>query len=160
PITAALGQVGPAAVPSLVEALRNGDPRTRPGAAAALGAVGPQAAAAVPALVEALRDGEPGVRLEAADALTRIGQETATAVPVLLAVLPKEWRAVDALGRAGAAAVPPLLERLTAAQSRRRASPSADPAVLDPDGEIVICAVNALGRVGPAALGALPALLD
>ena len=163
PVAAALIRIGPTAVPFLVEVLRSDSPRVRAAAAAILGRIGPRAAAAVPALVTALRDGEPEVRKEAAAALTRIGRETAAALPVLLAMDPDDWKATEALGRVGAAAVPPLLERLTAAQARRKASPTGEPAIFDtddPDVLDVIHSVNALGRVGPAALGALPALLD
>ena len=160
PVVVALVRVGPPAVPFLVEALRGGSPCARAAAAAILGRIGPRAAAAGPALVTALRDDVPEVHAEAADALTRIGRETAAALPVLLAMWPEEWQLAEAFGRVGAAAVPPLLERLAAVQSRRRASPTGEPAILDPDGEAVIRTVRALGLVGPAALEALPALLD
>ena len=63
----ALGQIGPkaqAAVPALVEALK--DKRADVGAAEALAMIGSKAEAAAPALVKALKDEEQNVRRNAA----------------------------------------------------------------------------------------------
>jgi HEAT repeat protein len=49
--------MGPAAVPSLTQALRSKDYHVRTGAARALGWMGTAAKEAIPALVQALRDG-------------------------------------------------------------------------------------------------------
>ena len=66
-------EIGPSAVPALIEALRDDDGGVRAGAAAALGEIGPAAAAAVPALTEALRDAKGEVRVRVAGALGEIG---------------------------------------------------------------------------------------
>jgi HEAT repeat protein len=72
-----LGPGGPAAVPSLVKALKHKSPRVRCLAAAALGQVGPAAGVAVPAL-EASWKGDGGdVAQAAGEALMRIDPEAA-----------------------------------------------------------------------------------
>jgi hypothetical protein len=72
----------PAALPVLIELLRDRDPVLRRYAADCLGDLGPKARAAVPALLRALRDQEKGgffctVSEAAADALKQIDPETA-----------------------------------------------------------------------------------
>ncbi len=76
----ALGKIGPAAIPALVEALDRGMPR----APSALGAIGP---AAVPALIEALRHPNRDMRLGAIHALGRTKPPAGAAVPALTAML-------------------------------------------------------------------------
>src|SRR5205823_4902352 len=74
----ALGKMGPkakAAVPALIDALKDKKDRVRRFSAKALGDVGPEAKAAVPALIEALRDDQ--VRAMAGYALKRIDPEAA-----------------------------------------------------------------------------------
>ena len=72
----ALGQIGPAAVPALIQALkRDEDSWVRMLAATALGAIGPDAKAAVPALIQALTDEHDDVRGQAAEALEKINIE-------------------------------------------------------------------------------------
>ena len=71
----ALGQIGPeakAAVPALMELLKDTDSELRWLAALALGQIGPEAKAAVPALMELLKDEEEKVYREAAEALGKI----------------------------------------------------------------------------------------
>jgi len=68
----ALGQFGKAAVPSLMEALRDTDGNVLILAATALGKIGPDAKAAVPALVPLLKDDEEEIRKAATAALQKI----------------------------------------------------------------------------------------
>ena len=113
----ALGQIGPAAVATLIEALKDEDVVVRYLAAVALGRIGPEAKAAVPALIEALKDEDANVRRSAAVALGQIGP---AAVATLIEALKDEdvvvhYLAAVALGRIGPeakAAVPALIEAL------------------------------------------------
>jgi HEAT repeat protein len=82
----ALGKVGIAAVPELLECLRDAQPRVRASAAIALGFVGPKAKAAVPALAKLLADHAPEVRQAAALNLGEIDLHTEE-LPAVLAAL-------------------------------------------------------------------------
>jgi hypothetical protein len=62
-----------AAVPPLLEALKDGSVELRLVAIQALGRIGREARAGAPALTEALRDGHPDIRSEARKALERMG---------------------------------------------------------------------------------------
>jgi HEAT repeat protein len=68
----ALKKIGSAAVPALIEALKDRDGYVRRNAAGALGIIGRDAKAAVPALNEALNDKNRDVRESAAWALEEI----------------------------------------------------------------------------------------
>jgi HEAT repeat protein len=59
-------------VPALIDALKDGDPRVRWGAAVALGQIGPAAHTAVPALIDALKDGDREVSRRVAKTLATI----------------------------------------------------------------------------------------
>ena len=63
----------PAAVPGLLEVLKDQNEWLRADAAAALGRIGPEAKAAVRPLADALRDEKARVRIAAAQALGAIG---------------------------------------------------------------------------------------
>ena len=86
----ALGRMGEAAVPMLVEKLRYENPdlkrqaTVRRQAAEVLARIGPRAESAVPALIKALDDSATGVRKSAALALGQIGPAAADAAPALL----------------------------------------------------------------------------
>src|SRR5262245_13179691 len=82
--TDALGRIGAAAVPALVDALRSGDPAMREKALEVLGRIGPDAEAAVPDLVQLLDDPDPAVRKSATRTLGRIGPAAEGAVPALM----------------------------------------------------------------------------
>jgi HEAT repeat protein len=150
-----LGLMGPeaqVAVPALVEALRDDDPRVRRVIIAALVEIGPAARAAVPALVITLQDRCELVRRRAAQELAEIGPAARPAVPALVEALGdpdamvRRWSAY-ALGEIGgkaASAAPALIESLREPSMAMRA--------------VVACA---LVKIGPAALPhLLPALED
>ena len=82
--TDALGRIGPAAVPALVEALRGGDSAVREKALEVLGRMGSDAEPAVPDLIWLLDDPDPAVRKAAARTLGRIGPAAQAAVPALM----------------------------------------------------------------------------
>jgi HEAT repeat protein len=87
PAAHALGGMGEAAVPGLVEKLRSGPVWARVGAANAVRDIGKPAKAAVPALVEILRRKEDwGPRGAAISALGAIGPDARDAVPELRAI--------------------------------------------------------------------------
>lgn len=126
----ALAQIGPAAVPSLTKAVReNAGSRVRGGAATALGLIGPTAKEAVPALQEALHDVNDDIRLAAAQALERIGP-TAKAAETALS------------DREGGDDQVMVLAEIVAGS----------------DGRLSGKAARQLGRIGPAAKKAIPAL--
>jgi hypothetical protein len=78
-----------AAVPVLIELLKDEDSDVRGEAARALGRAGPRARGAIPALVELVSDGqvnEVSVHELAAEALGRMGRDARAAVPALLAL--------------------------------------------------------------------------
>jgi hypothetical protein len=80
----ALGRIGRAAVPSLIQTLGHRDAQVRRQAALVLARIGPDAADAVPELTALLDDPEQGVRKAAARALGQIGPAAADAVPALM----------------------------------------------------------------------------
>ena len=83
----ALGKVGPAAVPALIEALRDNSSYVRWAAVAVLGEMSTTAADAVPPLIEALRGDDKDVRWAAVGALGKVGPAAADAVPALIEAL-------------------------------------------------------------------------
>jgi HEAT repeat protein len=147
----AIGDLGPgarAAVPALIEALRDPNPTVRFQAAIAVGCIGPEARAAVTALIATLKDGVFFVRGWTAFALGEIGPEAAPAVPVLVEGLKnaqeREFvrrQIASALGRIGPNAVSALVEALTTGSELAR-----------------LGAVLALHQIGPSAQAAVPAL--
>jgi len=84
----ALHEIGPEAIPYLIEALRSADNwNCRAGAALTLAKFGPAGKAAIPALQQALHDGESRVALEAAFALVNLHFDGDEAIQVLLRAL-------------------------------------------------------------------------
>lgn len=81
---AALGRIGRAAVPSLIQTLGHRDADVRRQVALVLARIGPDAADAVPELTALLDDPEEDVRKAAARALGQIGPAAAEAVPALM----------------------------------------------------------------------------
>jgi hypothetical protein len=80
----ALGRIGPAAVPPLMQALRHRDAQVRRQSALVLARIGPPAREAVSELTGLLDDPDEEVRKAAARALGQIGPEAADAVPALM----------------------------------------------------------------------------
>jgi HEAT repeat protein len=172
----ALQEAGPpakAAVPALIRRLQeDDDPHVRSPSAYALGRIGPAAKAALPALTKALRDSDGHVRINAADALRRIDNSSA-GVPALIEVCKdpgpsNRCTAAMVLGDFGPAAkdaVPALLELLKDSDPyipsyaafalwQVAKHERAIPALIDtgPASEF-------LGRIGPEAKAAVPALI-
>jgi HEAT repeat protein len=147
----AVKDIGPAAAPRLIEALR--DPRTRIRAQCArlLYNFPSAARAAVPALLPLLDDRDTHVRAAAAAALGPMATRVKAIVPALLraaADRSPEVReaAVRTLGDAGPAALPavPFLLR----------------GLRGPDIALAIDASLALGRLGPVDPAVIPALVE
>jgi HEAT repeat protein len=86
----ALGQIGAAAVPALIETLASSNPRVRTSAALALGYVGPQASGATPQLVDLLSDSDGDVRRAATLSLGTIDPGRKELVSALLAMASDE----------------------------------------------------------------------
>jgi HEAT repeat protein len=86
----ALGRIGEAAVPALIEALSHPDPEVREQAARALALIGPKSTAAVPELVRLLDDESEPVRRQAARALGQIGPAAKSAIPALIKQLERK----------------------------------------------------------------------
>ncbi len=163
PAAIALGRIGPAALPSLAEALGDADADVRRDAATGLEALGPRALPALGRLSALLQDADFRVRVAAAQAVGAQGAVAKDAIPALVASMvstraeagpydpmrdlegpppPSASAASAALARIGSDAMPPLVAAL---------KDSADPIARTQ-------AALALAAMGPAALGALPAL--
>ena len=83
----ALGRIGVAAVPALIDALSNPEPAVRVKAIEVLGRMGADAKDAVPHLVKLLDDPSEAVRKAATRTLGRIGPPADQAVPALMRTL-------------------------------------------------------------------------
>src|SRR5262245_517276 len=166
-----LTRLGPAAVPALVEMLKNEQEWPRERAAWTLGSIGPSA---VPELLRLLNDKNPAYRLAAADTLGQIKPPVDAQVAPLIGLLndyvsevrEKAMWSLGYIGSTGAPAVPALRTILREGdlRSRRVAAdalcfigPAAKDAIPDliallghEDKELRRCAANALGgRSGP-----------
>jgi HEAT repeat protein len=129
----------------LGETLHGGQESARYEAAMALGRLGHDATAAMAKLVEALRDSEPDTARAAAWALGQIGEKARDALHPLLSDPDAgvRQRAVEALDWMGLAALRELAGAL------KNDSPA-----------IRRAAARAIGRIGPQAAAAAPALLE
>ena len=181
-----LGRIGPAAaaaVPALIEMLRDKDHDVGKNAIAAeaLERIGPAAKTAVPALTELLREKDVKICIVAAHALGGIGPEAKAAVPALAEFLRGpdsriRHVAVTALGNIGPgaeAAIPALADLLRdnnergqggAAGALARIGLAAVPALTrllrDKDNEIRVTAARVLTDVGAGAKSAVPILTE
>jgi HEAT repeat protein len=135
----------PEAISLLADALADQNEYARTAAAVYLGSVGPEAKPAVPALIRVLSDRRFTVRGGSATALGKIGAEAKDAIPAIL----------HAPGPAGPGAT-------TFAIPAAAIGPAAVPALIeglgDPDDGPRWTAAEALGRIGPRAQAAVPAL--
>jgi HEAT repeat protein len=107
------GANGAAALPALLEAMKDPDSTVRWEAGRAVGKIGAAAKSAVPALVEQMKDEVSLVREHAAEALGDIGPEAKDGVPALIAILKDPVArvrrdAARSLGQIGPAAKPAL----------------------------------------------------
>jgi HEAT repeat protein len=181
----ALATIGPAAVPVLVDILeQHKDLRVQ--VAYILGQIGPGAVSATDALAGLLADENVQVSTEAALALAKIGPGAKDAVPALLAALKKEncpdaHAIVYTLGKIGpqaAPAEPMLLKEISgkdvslaviaawaltqihpgSADAAAKAIPVLVAGLSDPLPETRKAAAEALGKLGPLARQAVPAL--
>jgi HEAT repeat protein len=173
----ALGRIGPPAapaVPDLCIALKDLDPRTGTGAAQALGAIGPAASAAAPYLIAAISEANQVLSRLAVKALSLIGPP---AVPALLGALTQSEPflrgeaalALSWMGDGAHAAVTPLIEMLRV-MPRSAGDRPIDDQSITPPGRVMprpvspdsqrLYAVQALGRIGPSARDAIPALTE
>lgn len=150
--SAALAEIGAAAVPALSDAVKayEKSPDSAVRASAALQLIGPAAAPAVPALSAALQARQERVVITAADALGAIGPPAKPAVGELRKLLaskigPVRSHAAGALGGLGPDAAEAVAE-LTKA-------------VTDTDPDVRRKSVEALGAIGPAAGSAASALV-
>lgn len=147
-------RVAGTAVPALRDLIKDPDASVRDQAMSLLGEIGPVAKAAVPDLLAVLRDrsAHPRDRGEAAAALGGVSHSDTDMVPVLIRASTDpapgvRLGAVRGLGNLGVA-TPDVVATLTAALSSGG----------DPD--LRRQAVFALGRLGPGAAKALPAVED
>lgn len=140
-----LARIGVGVVPELIEDLDHPVVQRAQGAARALGALGPEARAAAHALGLAL--GRPELAGHAATALALLGSAATGALPQLLGAVPaaqgpvlaQVLRALGGLGEAATPALPALVSCLE--------RPGAE-----------CLAAESLGRLGPVARDAVPAL--
>jgi len=147
---AGLAEFGPdaqIALPELIKAVQDENPVVRRRAVRAIGFIGPAAADdSLASLIAATEDDDEGVALQAAATIGELGPAAAPAIPALMSAI---WtgdvrrRAIAgvSLTRIGEAAVPSLIQSLS-----------------HPAAEIRAKAAHLLGRLGPAAAEARPAL--
>jgi len=145
---AALTEIGPEAVPALIEALEDEDKMARRNAAKALGRMGAGAKEAAPALLKALNDDDFDVRLNATEALGGMG---ADAVPALSQGL----EAADATIRRNAAVA---LTKM--GPEAKEALPKLNKALADEDEAVRKKAIAAISAIGDSSGGAATALRD
>jgi HEAT repeat protein len=143
----ALGRIGPAAIPALLKLMDHPTSAPRIAAVEAMNAMDANAAPCVDVLAKALEDYEIRVRAVAAESLPKLGATGAASLAKAAAHEHGYVRklAAEAMGRVGrdaAEAVVPALTKLLADESE----------------EVRCIAAMSLGRHGPAAKPALPAL--
>lgn len=144
-----IGDLGPASVPALRNALRHENPIARQAAACLLSTVGTGAEAALDDLIVRLTDPDPDVRREVASAIGALGSTASKAAPALR----RAWRDED--GRVRAAAVRGL--RQVGLDPAIDAAPLAD--LLAEDETRYEAALAAAGLGGEGAARAVPILI-
>ena len=139
----ALGQTGlaaRAAIPSLIELLSDKEWKVRHAAAEVLEKMGPEAKAAIPALTELLRDEKRIVRVAAAEALAKMGPEPkSTAISILIELL---------RDKTGEVPRPRVFSTHGFPEEQRL------------EWNARVRAAGALGKMGPEAKRAIPALTE
>jgi HEAT repeat protein len=152
----ALGKIGPAAVPALIDALGDEDQGALRFVAIAVATIGPDAKAALPQLTKLLESENPSVRMEAARAVWRITKQKEPTVSVLIDVVKQgkfdsNVHAARALGNIGAdaeAAVPVLIEVVKGTGK------------FEHRGGVQSFATEALGRIGLQPETVVPVLIE
>lgn len=183
--TKALAAIGPEAVPELIKALEGDDLQTARAAALSVHFMGPPAKEATGPLIRLLEKDNDQTRRQAILGLAGIGPDAKEAVPLLIKMLHHEdfhtqyqsCRALARMGEGAAPAVPELVGLLShRITSVRRNSAEAlgeltmvagDDAIAalikrleDPIEPVREASVTALGKFGPRAKSAVPALED
>jgi len=151
-----LGRIGPDAAPAteaLAELLADKDEKTVHEAALALANIGPKAKAAVPALVKAIESGVCPNTPALAYALGRIGPDAVAAVPALEKLLASSEDNVALAGAWALVQIQPSLPELAA-----KTVPALTAGLSHGLPLVRRGAAEALGRLGPAAKDAAPAL--
>jgi HEAT repeat protein len=154
----ALGLIGEPAIPILLEALNNEDPDIRHGAVQSIGwsiwSSSPYAEQIFSSLLKVLDDKEEEViiRGEAAFILSRVKLKPDILVPKLTAMLKESdcgirWNGARNLSYYGSQAAPALSELLTIIENENCEGARSK-------------AIEAIGRIGPAAKSAVPKLLE
>jgi hypothetical protein len=138
------------AIANCIEQLQGSDPAARRGAAEKLAQLGPDAAPAAIELVRACADSDEGLREWSVAALEGLEAPRTADVPALAKLLSHEnslaaYWAATLLGRLESQAAPAVAELATALDAGR-------------DLSLRERTAWALGRIGPAAKAALPAL--
>ena len=150
----ALARSGRQAVAPMIELLGSAEPADQARAARVLAKMGTESKAAVPALVRVLGVSDDGVQEAALEALANIGPDASAAVAPISRMLgarpslDKRKVLIYALGEIGAASKPavPLITEALRDQS-------------DSEGFLNANAADALGKIGPGAASAVPALI-
>ena len=148
----AIGQIGGPARPALLAALGDADAKRRAGAALALAQLGASAKDTAPTLIPILeKEKDPAARVAQITALPKTGPDPARAAPLLVAAATDPD---DAIRHAG----------INALAGARTLHPDAVPALAgllkNSDFALRQRAAHALGRLGPDAASALPALVE
>lgn len=175
-----IGPTGKAGIPDLIERLADPDRQIRLHSAITLGEFGTDSEIALPRLEPFLKDESHTVRVYSANAIWKITHKPEPVLTVLEHGLQAKkasfrWAAAVFLGEMGPAAerAIPLLEEASkdtdkevaslAVQALAEISSKTLPIITnllsDPDPNIRISACAALGKLGPAAKGAVPLLV-
>jgi HEAT repeat protein len=151
-----LGQIGPAAAPAteaLTALIGDKSPRTSSEAVIALGKIGPAAKAAVPALVKAFENGEGSNDHAIAFALGQIGPDAAAAEQVLAGALKSSDSQLSLVCAWALTQIKPGSAELAA-----KTVPVLTAGLALPLPQSRVAAAEALGKLGPLAKSAQPAL--
>ena len=155
-----LRQMGSAAVPALIQLLKDQNSEVRSQATEALGKVGSATVDQVPDLIQLLKDENSEVRLNASKALREIGIE---AVPALIQLLNDEnslvrQNAAFALSEIGPEAKQEMVKTLS--QMGSQAIPDLIQLLEDPSSAVRSSAAKVLAEIGPEAKPAITALIQ
>ena len=142
-IIARIGPPAKSAVPALIEALKDKNPKTRSEVLFALGAIGPDAVSAVPAITDSLDDPDMKVCYGACYALGKIGP---VAMPAKVRLREKLSSSDEFLSMASAWALSNIHPECAA--TAQQSVPSLIKALKEPDSMIRLHAIESLQRLG------------